>query len=421
MIMGAGAPLDMTLPEGIVKPFTSNITNEVRKPYKNLFNPGRETDVVDRIYQYLMKAFPIDIGLWWVPDQRPYIHFEILFHVMEQLKAYDGVWRKLCRNPYIYPYFAPFTLPNFDFSQEELSIVMDPFIMRIMDIVNEYNEFYRKNMASEGWFADFFKTDFMWDVFNFNYDTMVEDSLGQYEDGYQDVEGKSYQKFSPKKLQKNERGLSTVNHLHGCIRYYYKKDSNQDMFDTTIHDLYKYQDYETVKSMMLGCSQSKDVSQTNEEYYAGPIITGLRKTDKLSCIPYDFYHGNLYHSLYSSNALVIVGYSFGDIYVNNVIRRMNMLYGVRKRIVIIDKWDQGKIDSEANGLEKYIEANVSYHEVEFWMMMTGCTNMGELMDDFLQRDVTKVMRSKNGCLMLLTNGFKSAVAHKGEIETFLKG
>ena len=419
MIMGAGAPLDLTLPKGVIWPSTTNITTEVRKSYGMILKQGQTTDLVERVYQQLINVFPVDHNLWWIPNQQPNIHFEILFHVLEQLRAYDWVWRGQCKNPYMYPYFAPFTSCNFGFSQEELNDVIKPFIMRIMDIVSDYNEYYRHNMAAEGWFADFFKMTHKWDVFNFNYDTMVEDSLGTYEDGYEDVAGENYQKFSPLKLHQNAGGLSTVNHMHGCIRYYYKKNGNTDLLETTIHDLYKYPDYATVKGMMIGRGQSNEVSQTNEEYISGPIITGLKKTDQISCSPYDCYHGNLYKALYGSNALVIVGYSFGDLYVNNLIRMMHTLYGDKKRIVIIDKWNQKTINSESGGLEKYIQAYISPQEVTFWQMMAGCTSVGELIDGFLQDDVTKVMVSKNGCLMILADGFKAAVGYKAEIEAFL--
>lgn len=419
MIMGAGAPLDLVLPEDVIWPSTKNITSEVRKPYDMVLKPGTQTNLVERIYQHLMKVFPVNQNIWWDNNPQPNIHFEILFHVLEQLRAYDWVWREQCKNPSMYPYFAPFTSCNFFFSQEELNEVMKPFIMRIMDIVNDYNEYYRNNMAAEGWFPDFFKMAHKWDVFNFNYDTMVEDSLNAYEDGYEDVIGENYQKFSPLKLNQNPGGLSTVNHMHGCIRYYYKKHGNTDLQETTIHDLYKYPDYATVKEMMMGRGQSNEVSQTNEEYIAGPIITELKKTDKISCSPYDCYHGNLYKALYGSNALVIVGYSFGDLYVNNLIRMMHTLYGDKKRIVIIDKWNQNTINSESCGLEKYIQASISPSEVTFWQMMSGCTSIGELMNGFLQDDVTSVMVSKNRCLMILADGFKAAVGHKAEIEEFL--
>ena len=45
MIMGAGAPLDLTLPKGITWPSTTNITNEVRKPYNMILTQGQITDL----------------------------------------------------------------------------------------------------------------------------------------------------------------------------------------------------------------------------------------------------------------------------------------------------------------------------------------------------------------------------------------
>ena len=51
MIMGAGAPLDLTLPTGMIWPSTTNITTEVRKPYEMILTQGQTTDLVERIYQ----------------------------------------------------------------------------------------------------------------------------------------------------------------------------------------------------------------------------------------------------------------------------------------------------------------------------------------------------------------------------------
>lgn len=131
--------------------------------------------------------------------------------------------------------------------------------------------------------------------------------------------------FFPQKLMENARQLSTVNHVHGCINYFYKDNVNDDLFEINIHDLYLFPNYEEVRKRMIGRGQSNPSAQNNEQYYAGPIITGLRKTDKLNCMPYDFYHGNLYNAVMQSNAIVIVGYSFGDLYVNNLINRMHAI------------------------------------------------------------------------------------------------
>ena len=228
---------------------------------------------------------------------------------------------------------------NFSFDPKDLNQVMWKFIMRIMEIVNAYNEYFRNDNGAENWYRDFFKSDFKWDVFNFNYDTTVEQSLGMYEDGFEQMTNRIDSIFRPQKLILNENNLSTVNHVHGCINYFYKDKPNDDMFETNIHDLYLYPNFNEVKCRMIGRGQSNPSAQNNEEYFAGPIITGLRKIEKLTCMPYDFYHGNLYNAVVSNNAMVIAGYSFSDLYVNNLINRMHTIWRGKERIVVIDKWD----------------------------------------------------------------------------------
>ena len=419
MIMGAGAVLDMNFPCDVLKPSTWNITQEVIKPYDDLINDGNKITVVEDIYKRLMEVFPVNSLIWWEKDLRPNIHFEILFHVMEQLMAYESVWEGKNHNPDIYPHFAPFTAINFDFHSDELRQVMWKFIMRIMDIVNAYNEYFRNDNGAEDWFRDFFKSDFKWDVFNFNYDTTVEQSLGEYEDGFEHCVDRMDAIFRPQKLMENARQLSTVNHVHGCINYYYKDNANDDKFETNIHDLYLFPNYEEVRNRMIGRGKSNPSAQNNEQYYAGPIITGLRKTDKLNCMPYDFYHGNLYNAMMKNNAMVIVGYSFGDLYVNNLINRMHAVWRGKERIVVIDKWDGSKILGSKRLLEQYVQT-LSYNETKFLMIMSQCTSIGDMINDFINPDVYKPKYAKNGNLLLITSGMKVASGIRDEIYEFLK-
>lgn len=419
MIMGAGAVLDMSFPSTIIKPTTWNITQEVKKPYDNFADSTKTIQIVEEIYQHLMKTFPTDRNQWWVSNPEPNIHFEILFHVMEQLIAYESVWNGRNHNPYTYPHFAPFTGQAFPFDMEALSQVMWRFIMRIMEIVNAYNEYFRNDKGNENWYRDFFKSDFKWDVFNFNYDTTVEQSLGEYEDGFEHITGRIESIFRPQKLMRNTNNHSTVNHIHGCINYFYKDNANDDIFETNIHDLYLYPNYEEVMKRMSGRGQSNQSAQNNEEFFAGPIITGLRKTEKLMCMPYDFYHGNLYKAIEGSNAMVIVGYSFGDLYVNNLINRMHSIWGGKERIVLIDKWDGSKIMGYKTELEKYIQS-LSKGEIEFLLMMSGCNNIGEMLSNFIDSDVFHPKYSNNGCLMLITSGMKVASSVRDDIYSFLK-
>lgn len=179
-------------------------------------------------------------------------------------------------------------------------------------------------------------------IFILNYDTTIEQTINEYEDGYEpDGIQDKFLRFNPHRLLNNPDGLSTINHLHGCINYYFStyKDSNQDVYTFQSRDLYKYPDYATVRELMLGRGQSSPANQSGETYKSAPIITGLRKLDKLNCIPFDFYHANLVNCLTRNHKLIICGYSFGDSYCNQLIERMLYMHGSRARIVLIDKWN----------------------------------------------------------------------------------
>lgn len=419
MIMGAGAVLDMNFPCNIIKPTTMNITMEVIKPYDDIFHMDRKISIVKDIYDKLVREVPTDPNIWWVSNPTPNIHFEILFHVMEQLMAYRSVWARNNHNPYAFPHFAPFTAQNFNFDFNDLHQVMWKFIMRIMEIVYAYDNYFSNDGGAEDWYRDFFKSKFKWDIFNLNYDTTVEQSLGVYEDGFEQASDRIDNIFRPQKLMSNINNLSTINHVHGCINYYYKNNANDDLFETSSHDLYLYPNFDEVRRRMIGRGQSNPSAQNNEEYFAGPIITGLRKTDKLICMPYDFYHGNLYRAIIDNNALVIAGYSFGDLYINNIVNRMHAIWGGKERIVVIDKWDSSKIRKYKLQLEKYLQT-LPNEELYFLMYMSGCANISEMVKNFIDIDVSRPKYSKNGCLMLITNGMKSASRIRDEIYSYLE-
>ena len=156
-LIGAGTPLDLDLPQGVIKASTSNITNDVRRPYTNYLTQGNTITIVDDIYNQLMSTYPPDCSNPYISETpTPYIHFEHLFHVLEMLDAYSWVWSKNSKNPNLYPVFAPFIRPNIEFDADTLHSVMDQFILRIMDIVNGYDSNIMKEQANE-WYWEFYQ------------------------------------------------------------------------------------------------------------------------------------------------------------------------------------------------------------------------------------------------------------------------
>lgn len=420
-LIGAGTPLDLDLPQGIIKPSTQNITSEVCKPYRDYFNAKNPITIVKDIYDKLMTVYPPDHSNPYLYKQPPpYVHFEHLFHVLEMLYSYESVWNGKCHNADIFPVFAPFTRPDMKVDDNNLSSVMQQFVLRIMDIINGYDTIFREQQNKENeWYRNFYQqfgknSDF----FVLNYDTTIENSIADYEDGFEsDSKQSIFKRFNPTRLFENPKKISTINHLHGCINYYYSsyKDINEDVYTYLFHDLYKYPDYATVKKLMEGRGQSQPTNQSGETYYSSPIITGLRKTDKLTGIPFDFYHSNLTNCITRNSRLVINGYSFGDLYCNKLLNRMNLLHGGQRRIVLINFLNIPKRDRLDGGYW------LSQEMGSFLCRVMEIGTFNEAMKQLYKNEDKKsgALYSDNGCLMVLPKGFKHAAKYSNNIESFL--
>ena len=226
-----------------------------------------------------------------------------------------------------------------------------------------------------------------------------------------------------------------MSHLHGCIEFFderYKQETYKtELFKYDFHDMYKYDSYDKVRDCYIGSTKSLKSNQAGEQFVGTPIITGLRKTDKLNIVPFDFYHGHLFNCIIKNNSLLLIGYSFGDVYINHVIERMELIHGDKKRIVLIDWWpineEIEKITDEnkKQGLIKEnmkfytYEDNINHELFKFLCRMTGKTQFEEVMKSFKSYDRSGPMVSTNGCLMLFIGGFKAASEHKEIIYDFL--
>ena len=419
-IIGAGAPMDFSYSKEMVKPSTANITNKIIEKYDvfDIVNHKSITSyLAKRIYQRLNKLYPIKDN-WKEEKKERNINFEMVFHVLESLYAYNPVWRGGCNNPDTYPLFAPFVKSRINKDIDLISQIFPQFIMRIMDIINSYNQHFieNKNIA-EKWYFDFFSREsVLWDIFNLNYDTTIENCIMNFNDGFETINGENFMKFNPSVLWQSS--LSTINHLHGCINYYFDsyKDPNENAFNCGFHDLYKYKSYDEVKKKMEGRSYSNPANQTGESYYISPIITGLRKTDKITNFPLDFYYGKLYKSVIENNYLIIIGYSFGDLYINNLIENMLAIHGDKAKIVLIDYWDKNKIDSQ--GFEHYCEYCVPSNEMSV-IVKASKQNLYKASKSLRKKYESNYLLSENGRLMLFIDGFKQASTSTDEIFSFL--
>ena len=136
-IVGAGAVLDLELPQGTTWPSTENITNAIRGIREKNLLTGKDIVEIEEIYQILEKDYP------------SYPNFEVIFHVLEMFVAYGWVWQHPTRLPKttrMFPAFAPFTAPKWLLDEDNVKQALNRVLLVIMDIVNGYNAYQAKRI-----------------------------------------------------------------------------------------------------------------------------------------------------------------------------------------------------------------------------------------------------------------------------------
>lgn len=416
ILLGAGAVLDIGGP--LTKELTQRIIKE--KKYTNYSVKGRSGEypyfeTVTRVYNYLKEKCSFE------PN------FEHLFHVLEMLSSYNFAWHQNCMGAKTNLVFAPFIVPEEGFASYEINnmtSLINQCRIDIMDRINEYDENFKENKNKENfrWYKDFWNEFNDFDLFNLNYDTTVEQSLPSYCDGFVDSDDMRFQKFDPRQMR-NEDCKYKVCHLHGCILYGRQRygDVNHDVYDYRYTDMYKWKNYSVNKKGLQNSLVTGPFNQCGESFDIDSIVIGLRKTDKVTVIPYNYYHHYLNAAILNNKSLLIVGYSFGDLYINDLIEHMNVLYGNGKRIVVITKWDGCCNEREKErGWNQWDPSRVNEKELLFIKrMMHDDSLRPQDLDENVQNESLYISKEKD--VMLFVNGFKKGVLKYGkEIVDFLE-
>lgn len=305
-ILGAGAVVD------IGGPLTDRITQEIVK--KNCLI----AEIADKLDNYYGK------------DN---YNFEDIFHVIESLRSFTG--KKSAVKSYKPAIGAFSTIESKYMNSAELIKAEHDIINILSKLILKYDN----NIFSEDnkWYADFwneFISIYKLDIFTLNYDSTIQKSLGEnITDGFEGVEGAEYKRLNPKKLISTR--TSRVINLHGSIYFGYLRDKNQNRFalEDDFNELYRYDNFDKASQTWSG--RSSNFAQSGDRVQISPIITGLRKTDKLLNFPLSIYNNILMNSVIKSPYLLISGYSFGDQHVNKIIEKMTSIHGESRRIVLI--------------------------------------------------------------------------------------
>lgn len=81
-------------------------------------------------------------------------------------------------------------------------------------------------------------------------------------------------------------------------------------------------------------------TQSRQEIFATSILLGLQKTEKINASPFDFYYYKFFQSIIQNPSLLIIGYSFGDFYINQLLSHFYTLHSERRRVVIITYYSE---------------------------------------------------------------------------------
>lgn len=418
-LLGAGSTLDLVRSDEVITPTSGKIHDAILELKSQTLNLGMYPvlkEIHDKVVEVLRtvgseefkKVFPVDS-----------LNFEELLHAVEMCYAYSSCWRNEYLHPGAYPEFGALIEPLEPikkFQTIDFYHALDKAIKRIMEIVHAYDDDFVRHVGDNCWFVDFWRNHKGWDVFNLNYDSVVEQSLDVYNDGFVPIgENPEVAHFAPDMYLNNPQHLPTVSHLHGSI-YFSEYHIPEFNYSHSHRDLYRCLNYEVAERerKVVQCSPQ---TQAKEQYLASPIITGLHKTDKITFAPFNFYHANFANRICANNALLIVGYSFGDLYLNQLLERITLIHGSKARVVLIDYMPQYIHDYY--GIVRKISSNGHYTEfvsrmIQHNPLVWAKPITGENEPPMKFESWYKPIRSKTGILMMFICGFKNAVTMHGE-------
>lgn len=419
IIVGAGAVLDFEH-KGIV-PSVKNITDEVLK-FSIQKVEGGERPLLLELNNYIVGKLN-QIGSpeinRFIPPQ---LNFENLLHVVEMCISYSSCWHKEYTSWLALPEFGTLVQPD-DFLKDiqTFDYIRAAYGLQktVMSIVNQYDSSFSEDTSTEQWYRNFWKSlSGRSNIFNLNYDNTIENSLGEYEDGFPPIkDGEDYSRFSAKCYFENPRRVSTIAHLHGQILF---SEAREYPFEYSIRDMVKNRDYQTACKNRNGV-QHPPFNQAKEEYLQPVIVSGSRKTEKMTFVPNNVYLSDLTRKVIENNRLMIIGYSFGDMYLNEILGLGLAAHGDDFKVVIIDKFPQ-YINSYTS-LFQHVAHRCNPQEYTFVSRLTKDSlfvEIGQKEFPLVVGEYGEPVISRNGKLLMCISGFKDAVVnHKETIFDFL--
>lgn len=324
IIAGAGASLDF----GMLSSSQIEDMFEAKGPNKLIVNDHVESlykYVKDELLKYHQKGTSLGRPL---PDKVENVYFEEVVYQLLNLYATLSENHKNGLGAFFYQCVFPEKsfgkkkkkLDYFDFYHEA-----DDLVAKLLDEIRvRCTSLSLDRLSLLMQLLKMLKKSFDISVVNLNYDNILFRSTPfEVETGF-DKNGV----FEPHRIINNKK-WNFFYHLHGSVHFYYGQ--SEHTFEIRFADDF------TRKDVVESNRSFRSFNETAEGFpvLSRPIIVGYGKAWQIQREPYLFYYNDLARRIDEADKILFIGYSFGDLHLNNLIK-MSLTHKKKKKIVILD-------------------------------------------------------------------------------------
>jgi hypothetical protein len=249
--------------------------------------------------------------------------------------------------------------------------------------------------------------EFDLDVATTNYDDLLGQALPSLTHGFVPIPGERAHRFDPRELRGATHRLA---HLHGSVHLGAREwdaDANRFAYEDDRNDLYWYEDVADARHAFKAHAPP---SQAREDTVLGPLITGLHKPAKVLAVePYATYYRSFGRWVEESPRLLVIGYGFGDLHINEILNRVLSWHGDSRRVALVTFLDEAKLVSVRHSHTRTGEVDA----VLRWARVRGAWY--DLMKGY------EDPWAPNGCCRVYPRGFDQTIQdHARDVIAFLR-
>ena len=288
---------------------TEMITKSLKKPQ---CLPSLKIQANEEASVNLDKGAQLISTVYEILEETPRFSFESIYqYILDMLTHFENNHRQD-----ILGHTIPKKLSGF--GSEDCRAALTIILCEVMSIIS------RNNDQDTSWALSFFEIlkKHRINVFTLNYDTIYDKFFERFHDGFKNIPLNEYDIFDEGEAVSNE--WKNYNHIHGCVLFGNGYENDQWSRKRMV---------KWPNTAIRSWNATKIGLQNHDIVLFCSIITGLDKLNSLMHDPFRCYHSNLIRSMASSDRVVVIGYGFGDFYINAMLHTFLLKPGHRMMLV----------------------------------------------------------------------------------------